>query len=109
MGLQNVLLSCKLAAELICYQQQPDGIGETEAILVSSCKAARAYAEGWVLNSLEFLNKGRWGVAEPNGSCIYEKQPDKGHIGDNYGFLLLTPVGASKGHEDVDMGQGLAD
>ena len=35
---------------------------------------------------------------------MHEKGPDKGYIGDKYGFLLLTPVGTSKGLEDVDTG-----
>ena len=35
---------------------------------------------------------------------MHEKGPDKGHIGDKYGFLLLTPVGTSKVLEDVDTG-----
>ena len=30
--------------------------------------------------------------------------PDKRHIGDKYGFILLTPVGTSKGLKDVDTG-----
>ena len=42
-----------------------------------------------------------WGI---KWNCIYKKGPEKGHIGDNYGFLLLTPVGTSKGLEDVDTG-----
>ena len=41
-------------------------------------------------------------MRESNGSFMHEKEPDKGHIVDKYGFLLLTPVGASKGLEDVD-------
>ena len=35
---------------------------------------------------------------------MHEKGPNKALIGDNYGFLLLTPVGTSKGLEDVDTG-----
>ena len=35
---------------------------------------------------------------------MYEKRPFKGHIGDMYGFLLMTPVGTNKGPEDVDTG-----
>ena len=35
---------------------------------------------------------------------MHEKGPDKEHIGDKYGFLLLTPVGTSKGLEVVDTG-----
>ena len=62
------------------------------------------YAEDRVLDSLEFLNKEWWGAAEPNGNCTHEKGPDKGLIGDKYGFLLLIPVGTSKGLEDVDKG-----
>ena len=57
---------------------------------------AGGYAEGRVLNSLEFLDKGWLGVRESNWSCMHEKGPDKGFIGDEYGFLLLTPVGTSK-------------
>jgi len=30
-------------------------------------------------------------------SCIHKKGSDKGHLGEKYGFLLLTPVGTSKG------------
>ena len=44
----------------------------------------------------------RLGVGELNGSCIHEKRPDKGHRGDEYSFLSLTPVGTSKGLQDVD-------
>ena len=68
----------------------------------SHLKTASGYAEGRVLDRLDFLDKG--GVGKPNGSCIHEKGPDKGYIGDKYGFLLLTPVGTSKGLEDVDTG-----
>ena len=34
---------------------------------------------------------------------MHEKGSDKEHIGDKYGFFLLTAVGTSKGLEDVDM------
>ena len=34
--------------------------------------AAGGYAEGRVLDSLEFLNQGWSGVSEPNWSCIHE-------------------------------------
>ena len=36
--------------------------------------------------------------------CIHEKEPDKGNIGDKYGFFLLPSAGTSKGLEDVDTG-----
>ena len=65
---------------------------------------AGGYADSRVLDCLKFLNKGRWG--EPNGNCIYEKGPDKGYIGNKYDFHLLTPVGTSRGFEDVDLGNG---
>ena len=35
---------------------------------------------------------------------MHEKEPDKERIGDRYGLFLLTTVGTSKGHEDVDTG-----
>ena len=37
-------------------------------------------------------------------AAYMKKEEDKGHIGDKYGFLLLTSAGISKGLEDVDMG-----
>ena len=79
-----------------------------QEIDISYFNAASGYvnAEGRVLDNLEFLNWGWRGVGEPNGSCIHEKRPDKGHIGDKCGFLLLTPVGTSRGLEDFDTGQG---
>ena len=39
-----------------------------------------------------------------NGSCMHENGSDKGLIVYKYGFLLLTPVGTSRGLEDVDTG-----
>ena len=70
----------------------------------SNLNAASGYAEDRVLDILELLNK-RWlGDGKPNRSCTHEKGPDKGHISDKYGFLLLTPVGTSKVLENVDMG-----
>ena len=65
---------------------------------------AGGYAEGRVLDSLEFLDKGWRGVGEPNGSCIHEKELDKGLISDKNGFLLLSPVGTCRGLEDVNAG-----
>ena len=61
------------------------------------------------MDGLKFLNKGWRVVVEPNESCIHEKGPDKGLMGDKYGLLSLTPVGTSKGLEDVDTGQGSGD
>ena len=42
--------------------------------------------EGRVLDGLEFLIKVWRGVGDPNGSCMHEKGPDKGSIGDKYDF-----------------------
>ena len=41
---------------------------------------------------------------EIKGSCMHEKGSDRGYIGDKDCFLLLTPVGTSRGLEDVDTG-----
>ena len=38
-----------------------------------------------------------------------ENEPDNGHVGDKYGFLLLTLVGTGKGLEDVDTEWSLRD
>ena len=73
-------------------------------VIDSHLNAAGGYAEGRVLDILKFLNKGWRVVGDPNGICMHEKGPDKGHIGDKYDFLLLTLVGTSKGLEDVDTG-----
>ena len=66
--------------------------------------AAGGYVEGRVLDSLEFLKQGLGGARKLNGSGIHAKGYDKELIGDKDGFLLLTPVGTSKGLEDVDTG-----
>ena len=77
-----------------------------QVIIKGYLNTVGGYVEGRVLDSLEFLNKGWfWGTfGEPNGSCIHEKGPDKGHIGDKYSFILLTLIGTSEGLEDVDTG-----
>ena len=59
--------------------------------------------ESSFLDSFEFPNKGLRDLEKPN-SCICEKGPDKGHIGDKYSFLFLTPVDTSNSLEDVDTG-----
>jgi len=71
--------------------------------------ASGGYADGRILESIEFLDKGWRGVGEPNGNCMHEKGPAKGHICDKYGVLLPTPVGTSKSLEDVDTGSGPGD
>ena len=81
-------------------------------ILVSSCKSsveliltqplAMRREEFWIVSF--FLNKGWIGVREPNGSYMHEKGSNKGLISDENGFLLLTPVGTSRGLENVDSG-----
>ena len=72
---------------------------------VSDTRGRSDYTMGRVVrmeSSGEILGafKGR----EPNGTSIYENRPGKGHIGDKYGFLLVTTVGTSGGFEDVDTG-----
>ena len=41
---------------------------------------------------------------EVNGGYINEKGSDRGHIGNECGFLLLTPVSTNKSLEDVGTG-----
>ena len=65
-----------------------------KVININHHNAAGSYAEVRVSDSMEFMNKGL--VGEPNGNCMHEKGLDKGHIGDKYGFLLLTPVDTSR-------------
>ena len=59
-------------------------------------------ADGNYAQGLEILNQGWWVVCKPSGSCINKNGSDKEYEGDNYGFLLMTPVGTNKGLEDVD-------
>ena len=41
---------------------------------------------------------------EPDGNSLHKKGSYKGFIGNRDFFLLLTPVGASKGFKNVDTG-----
>ena len=42
-----------------------------------------------------------WGT---KWELLHEKSPDKGLMSDKNGFLLLSPVGTSRGLEDVNAG-----
>ena len=70
----------------------------------SHLHAPDGYTEGRVLDSLEFLNHRSGSVRKPYGSTILEMGLDKGFVGNKDGFFLLTPVGTSKGFENVDTG-----
>ena len=61
-----------------------------------SFHAASSNAEGGVLESLYFFDVGVGGVGKPDGSSVEKYGLDNGFVCDDYGFLLLAPVGASK-------------
>lgn len=49
------------------------------------------------------------GVGEPDGSSVEKYGSDNGFVCDDYGFLLLAPVGASKSFENVEAGGDAGD
>ena len=71
--------------------------------------AAGCDTEGRVLEGLEFIEVDGFGVGEPDGGRIGDDGTDEGFEGDYEGLLLLAPVGASKGPEDVETGGGALD
>ena len=68
--------------------------------------AAGGYAEGRILNTLEFLNGGGGRVGEPDWGSVGKKGTDEGLESDEEGLLLLAPKGASKGSQNVEAGGG---
>ena len=68
--------------------------------------AAGGYAEGRILDALEFQNGGRGSVGEPNWGSVGEQGANEGLVGDEEGLFLLAPRGASKSTEDVEAGGG---
>ena len=68
--------------------------------------AAGCDTEGRVLECLESIDMGGFGVGEPDGGRICNNGTDEGFVGDYEGLLLLAPIGASKGPEDVEAGGG---
>ena len=71
--------------------------------------AAGCDAEGCVLEGLESIDVGGFGVGEPDGGCIIYEGLDEGFEGDDDGLLLLPPIGASKRTEDVEASCGALD
>ena len=69
--------------------------------LAGHLHAARDDTEGSVLEGLDFGDTGGAGVREPDGGGVGEKGPNEGLVCNPQGFLLLAPVGSSKGPEDV--------
>ena len=59
------------------------------------------YAEGGILDPLEFEDSRGGGVWVPDGSGIGDNGSDEGFVNGEEGFPLLAPVGASKGFEDI--------
>ena len=49
------------------------------------------------------------GVGEPDGSSVEKYGSDDGFVCDDYGFLLLAPVGATKSFENVEAGGDAGD
>ena len=72
--------------------------------LAGHLHAARADPEGSILEGLKFGDAGGTRVREPYGGGICEEGPDEGLVCYPQGFLLLAPVGSSKGPEDVKPG-----
>ena len=71
--------------------------------------AAGCDTEGRVLEGLESIDVGGFGVGEPYGGRISNNGSDEGFESNNEGLLLLAPVGAGKGPEDVEAGGGALD
>ena len=65
--------------------------------------------EGSVVEGLELLNIGLGGVGEPYWGSIGEKGSNEGYESDTEGFLLLAPIGASEGSEEVKAGRHAGD
>ena len=68
--------------------------------------AAGCDTEGRVLEGLESIDVGGFDVREPDRGCVCDDGTDEGFVGDYEGLLLLAPIGASKGPEDVEAGGG---
>ena len=54
--------------------------------------AAGRYAEGSVLEGLEFLDGGGGSIREPDGAGVCEEGSNEGLVGDDKGLLLLAPT-----------------
>ena len=66
----------------------------------SSLIAVGKYAESWILECLKFLDHWWWSVWESDGNGKDKK--DRSRV---FSLLLLTPVEATKGVENIDTGQ----
>ena len=51
---------------------------------------AAGYAEGGVLDTLQFLDGGGGGVGEPNGGGVGEEGGDEGFVCEDEGLLALS-------------------
>ena len=59
--------------------------------------AASGDPEGGVLDGLELLDGGLWGIGEPDWGSVCEKRPDEGLEGQHQCLLLLAPVCTGEG------------
>ena len=65
---------------------------------------SRHGAEGSVLEGLELLDIGLGCVGEPYRGGIGKEGSNEGYVRDAEGLLLLAPIGASEGSEEVKAG-----
>ena len=70
---------------------------------------AGGYAEGSVLDSLEFLDGGGGGAGGPDGVSVGEEGGNEGFVCKDKGLFTLPPGGTSKGTQDVETGGGAKD
>ena len=59
--------------------------------------AASGDPEGGVLDGLELLDGGLWGIGEPDWGSVCEERPDEGLEGQHQCLLLLAPVCTGEG------------
>ena len=64
--------------------------------------AAGGYAEGSVLDSLKFLDRGGGGAGEPDGVGVGEEGGNEGFVCEEKGLFALSPGGTSRGRLDVE-------
>ena len=70
---------------------------------------AGGYAEGSVLDPLEFLDGGGGGAGEPDGVGVGEEGGNEGFVCEEKGLFALSPGGTSRGRQDVETTGGAGD
>ena len=106
-GLEGSARNCGEKGEEVVYGEN---LGFCVKVLSGgSLHAASGNAEGGVLKSVVFFHVGVGSIGEPDGSSVEKYGSDNGFVCDDYGFLLLAPVGASKSFENVEAGGDAGD